>query len=133
MIRRPPRSTLFPYTTLFRSHGALTGRSRTVRILNPRRRLSRRCAAALDIHGNRRFSADISAETNEFISAKIAGLRLVAPGKVRPREPLIARTNAPHPVIILSNVSAWPANEGRTQRFDLLEDIGAHAIHGITR
>src|SRR3989440_6073312 len=25
MIRRPPRSTLFPYTTLFRSH---TGRSR---------------------------------------------------------------------------------------------------------
>src|SRR3712207_7906545 len=24
MIRRPPRSTLFPYTTLFRSEGALT-------------------------------------------------------------------------------------------------------------
>src|SRR5260370_32277349 len=24
MIRRPPRSTLFPYTTLFRSKGALT-------------------------------------------------------------------------------------------------------------
>src|SRR3712207_8040985 len=24
MIRRPPRSTLFPYTTLFRSGGALT-------------------------------------------------------------------------------------------------------------
>src|SRR2546430_13176946 len=23
MIRRPPRSTLFPYTTLFRSHGAV--------------------------------------------------------------------------------------------------------------
>src|SRR5436853_5917455 len=31
MIRRPPRSTLFPYTTLFRSHtasaGPLSGRS----------------------------------------------------------------------------------------------------------
>src|SRR2546430_13422592 len=26
MIRRPPRSTLFPYTTLFRSHGAGHGR-----------------------------------------------------------------------------------------------------------
>src|SRR2546426_4305295 len=26
MIRRPPRSTLFPYTTLFRSHGALVQR-----------------------------------------------------------------------------------------------------------
>src|SRR5690349_22576887 len=31
MIRRPPRSTLFPYTTLFRSHGisAVMGRSHT--------------------------------------------------------------------------------------------------------
>src|SRR3989442_13532238 len=26
MIRRPPRSTLFPYTTLFRSHGARPAR-----------------------------------------------------------------------------------------------------------
>src|SRR5690242_14696592 len=25
MIRRPPRSTLFPYTTLFRSHGRMSG------------------------------------------------------------------------------------------------------------
>src|SRR3712207_8562689 len=25
MIRRPPRSTLFPYTTLFRSHAAVHG------------------------------------------------------------------------------------------------------------
>src|SRR2546429_2358666 len=25
MIRRPPRSTLFPYTTLFRSHASLFG------------------------------------------------------------------------------------------------------------
>src|SRR2546426_6445507 len=28
MIRRPPRSTLFPYTTLFRSHGAGGGTKR---------------------------------------------------------------------------------------------------------
>src|SRR2546426_11922979 len=27
MIRRPPRSTLFPYTTLFRSDGSLVGLS----------------------------------------------------------------------------------------------------------
>src|SRR3712207_8865724 len=27
MIRRPPRSTLFPYTTLFRSLGGLAGRA----------------------------------------------------------------------------------------------------------
>src|SRR5690349_21982652 len=25
MIRRPPRSTLFPYTTLFRSYGSMNG------------------------------------------------------------------------------------------------------------
>src|SRR2546426_7731625 len=28
MIRRPPRSTLFPYTTLFRSRGGLAGPGR---------------------------------------------------------------------------------------------------------
>src|SRR3712207_9239529 len=28
MMRRPPRSTLFPYTTLFRSPGAVRGRAR---------------------------------------------------------------------------------------------------------
>src|SRR5229473_4936126 len=27
MIRRPPRSTLFPYTTLFRSHGQVAHRA----------------------------------------------------------------------------------------------------------
>src|SRR2546423_11484199 len=31
MIRRPPRSTLFPYTTLFRSHGPRGARARRVR------------------------------------------------------------------------------------------------------
>src|SRR3712207_6882597 len=29
MIRRPPRSTLFPYTTLFRSHHLARGRPQT--------------------------------------------------------------------------------------------------------
>src|SRR5438105_12298833 len=33
MIRRPPRSTLFPYTTLFRSKPADCSRRRTVREL----------------------------------------------------------------------------------------------------
>src|SRR2546430_9570325 len=31
MIRRPPRSTLFPYTTLFRSHFGAFARSKTGR------------------------------------------------------------------------------------------------------
>src|SRR5438876_7511956 len=40
MIRRPPRSTLFPYTTLFRSHRAARhapdrGRQGPLRVLDP--------------------------------------------------------------------------------------------------
>src|SRR2546430_14529119 len=31
MIRRPPRSTLFPYTTLFRSRGPADGRDQLLR------------------------------------------------------------------------------------------------------
>src|SRR5256885_13019072 len=34
MIRRPPRSTLFPYTTLFRSHRATNGRVAYVYVPN---------------------------------------------------------------------------------------------------
>src|SRR5712675_2982573 len=31
MIRRPPRSTLFPYTTLFRSHAGSTAKANSTR------------------------------------------------------------------------------------------------------
>src|SRR5258708_14024149 len=36
MIRRPPRSTLFPYTTLFRSHDGVARRI-VPKVLHPRR------------------------------------------------------------------------------------------------
>jgi len=36
MIRRPPRSTLFPYTTLFRSHGPLKANSLIIVDIFPR-------------------------------------------------------------------------------------------------
>src|SRR2546429_6013009 len=47
MIRRPPRSTLFPYTTLFRSPGSCSTSAATPSIsssreLRPRRRGSKR-------------------------------------------------------------------------------------------
>src|SRR5256885_3506032 len=42
MIRRPPRSTLFPYTTLFRSHS--TSRACRAARRRPRRRLLSRAA-----------------------------------------------------------------------------------------
>jgi len=35
MIRRPPRSTLFPYTTLFRSHAKLVGTVHDVLVDGP--------------------------------------------------------------------------------------------------
>src|SRR2546426_3172969 len=38
MIRRPPRSTLFPYTTLFRSHAGPTRGGRPVRPRGLRRK-----------------------------------------------------------------------------------------------
>src|SRR5476649_3051974 len=44
MIRRPPRSTLFPYTTLFRSHPCVvadTGQTRTTVCGNPDRKSTR--------------------------------------------------------------------------------------------
>src|SRR2546430_10528398 len=47
MIRRPPRSTLFPYTTLFRSSSALRRQASTrFRLLR-----SRRTSPALQAHG----------------------------------------------------------------------------------
>src|SRR5258707_9627771 len=41
MIRRPPRSTLFPYTTLFRSHIKAEGRARTGQVVRGRELQSR--------------------------------------------------------------------------------------------
>src|SRR2546422_7245374 len=35
MIRRPPRSTLFPYTTLFRSPGSICSRQKDPRLRQP--------------------------------------------------------------------------------------------------
>src|SRR5258708_17985782 len=52
MIRRPPRSTLLPYTTLFRSRGADAVRRRQGQRLGPLRRARRAGGvhrAALDV------------------------------------------------------------------------------------
>src|SRR2546430_4801295 len=64
MIRRPPRSTLFPYTTLFRSRGGDVDFSRhaggrrmqvAVRVVRPLQVLDLRDVVAVDrdIRGNR--------------------------------------------------------------------------------
>src|SRR2546426_9154321 len=50
MIRRPPRSTLFPYTTLFRSRSTAHGA--------PRNRRAARRGAAVRAHGRRELVDD---------------------------------------------------------------------------
>src|SRR2546427_7955817 len=42
MIRRPPRSTLFPYTTLFRSLSKFTDETMSLNLKQPERRPRRR-------------------------------------------------------------------------------------------
>src|SRR2546426_3744598 len=58
MIRRPPRSTLFPYTTLFRSRRAdrecRSPRARPVALSRPQRRSSRAAPRALGSSAARR-------------------------------------------------------------------------------
>src|SRR5256886_13540090 len=62
MIRRPPRSTLFPYTTLFRSIGAI------ISVVQLLRRASRPHVAFLGrIPGTRRFSDRARHPDNELI------------------------------------------------------------------
>src|SRR3712207_6395514 len=48
MLRRPPRSTLFPYTTLFRSEAVREDRELLPRVLAPREPPVDRLLAALD-------------------------------------------------------------------------------------
>src|SRR5437667_541917 len=63
MIRRPPRSTLFPYTTLFRSdrrHRALQGRHRHALARAPRHHHPRRLQPRSDRKSTRLNSSHIT-------------------------------------------------------------------------
>src|SRR5256885_2563945 len=51
MIRRPPRSTLFPYTTLFRSHRPRPARAAGASLAPAGRRPQRRAAGGPDVPG----------------------------------------------------------------------------------
>src|SRR3712207_7369724 len=84
MIRRPPRSTLFPYTTLFRSH-----RLRRVRRGLPVVRVAVRAAARAGLRGRgvRR------------VAGRRGGGRALAPGDPRRSEENTAEIQSrPYPV-----------------------------------
>src|SRR3712207_8598911 len=66
-IRRPPRSTLFPYTTLFRSHGGGPARAGAdgradpdAVVLGPRRRLLRGRPGPVPLPGRDRKSTRLN-------------------------------------------------------------------------
>src|SRR5688572_31860246 len=71
MIRRPPRSTLFPYTTLFRSaadrvHGRRL-RSALRRVSKPRRRDQRsgsREGTAAPLHRSEEHTSELQSQSN---------------------------------------------------------------------
>src|SRR5258705_9067394 len=80
MIRRPPRSTLFPYTTLFRSPGRRHTRSR-------RRTFGHTGRAGRRAHGRRRDGPRRSEEhTSELQSLRHLVCRLLLEKKKKKKE-----------------------------------------------
>src|SRR3712207_7169193 len=68
MIRRPPRSTLFPYTTLFRSKGgkvALRPRARSLQLLRDQLVVDRALDVSEDADRRRAHGAERQARERE--------------------------------------------------------------------
>src|SRR2546422_1839634 len=91
MIRRPPRSTLFPYTTLFRS---LRARAKAV---GRRRHPHRRRAPARDRRGRRRRG---TARSEEHTSELQSRLHLVCRLLLEKKKNNKSRRAPGHPVRI---------------------------------
>src|SRR2546422_8271202 len=68
MIRRPPRSTLFPYTTLFRSHHHLSDAAGRGAGTAPRGRGARRGGAGPPDHPRQREPSRSEEHTSELQS-----------------------------------------------------------------
>src|SRR3954464_16104424 len=86
MIRRPPRSTLFPYTTLFRSPGS-----------------SARCCPFRDCAGGTRLRARSEEHTSELQSHDNLVCRLLLEKKKNKTNDNTANTHTqvmPHPSVV---------------------------------
>src|SRR5947209_11242359 len=85
MIRRPPRSTLFPYTTLFRSRSgscqrrrrrrirvrdAVRERARHARPLSPLRSIDRKSTRLNSSHANISYAVFCLKKKKEYMSTK---------------------------------------------------------------
>src|SRR5439155_13067683 len=97
MIRRPPRSTLFPYTTLFRSHGEL----RIVGLvaphhadtIGPRRHARALRAGEGHLHGRRHVRSE--EHTSELQSRGHLVCRLLLEKKKKPSYVLLQNLATP--------------------------------------
>src|SRR5205807_7855527 len=87
MIRRPPRSTLFPYTTLFRSRGSTAPVGTGARVKKPNATVSGRSISRSEEH------------TSELQSPCNLVCRLLLEkkkkGQARPRPPPLAANDHP--------------------------------------
>ena len=117
--------------TVLRAQRSILGRRGAVDVLDPRRGFIGGRTATLDVDDEMRLGAEVLAEADELVSAEVARFALVRPGQVDPLGPLVARPDAPHPVIVLRDVPAGPADEARAERLDPLEHVGPHLVHGI--
>src|SRR5690349_23940927 len=90
MIRRPPRSTLFPYTTLFRSHaaeaGVAGGAAGTGRARRARRRRERR-----DVHDAAADALRSEEHTSELQSRRDLVCRLLLEKKKKKKHTKITK------------------------------------------
>src|SRR3989475_3496604 len=66
MIRRPPRSTLFPYTTLFRSHEHVAHVTRLGRVHEVRHRVRRRGREmrAAEVQRSEEHTSELQSQSN---------------------------------------------------------------------
>src|SRR3712207_8074386 len=101
MIRRPPRSTLFPYTTLFRSvrdlHPAHHLAGREVLLTDPLLHLAERLADARDVIGAAQRHHHRSEEhTSELQSRQYLVCRLLLDKKTPPAAPPLCLRDSCH-------------------------------------
>src|SRR2546427_9272812 len=93
MIRRPPRSTLFPYTTLFRSPRALrAGHRRILGLLLPRAEGGRRLQGGAGGQAQDRKSTRLNSSHSQISYAVFClKKKKIKPGKADTHLPLCAR------------------------------------------
>src|SRR2546429_6330347 len=95
MIRRPPRSTLFPYTTLFRSFNAVVGRPSSEYGFEPTRFDEMR-RGAWDVDASRRSEWRSEEHTSELQSRLHLVCRLLLEKKKKTQNctPIVSRSTA---------------------------------------